>query len=127
MFLPLLLPRSDESTGDITIPHTAILSALQRHYIIEEVESGIGGSGNAVKPGSGGKRFPSTLAGGNTADNTFAIGKRPMSTLSTLGAFAHRRLAGSTVFRLGPPRMVKPAGAIAFSWGRLFARLPHKV
>jgi len=118
------------------------------------MDGSIGGSGNAVKPGSGGKRFSSTLAGGNTADNTFArilgggVGKRPMPTLSALVAFdmvisntrgcsggkrflssyfAHRRPAKSAVFRPRPLRMVKPAGAIASSWSRLLARLPHKV
>ena len=122
----------------------------------EEMDGSIGGSGNAVKPGSGGKRFSSTLAGGNTADNTFArtfggggVGKRPMSTLSALAAFdrvnsnaggcsggkrflssyfAHRRPAESAVFRpRPPPRMATPAGAIASSWSRLLARIPRKV
>ena len=158
MFLPLLLPRGDDSTGDITVPHTTILSALQRDYAIrvqedEEVDSSIGGSGNVVKPGRGGKRFPSTLAGGNTADNTFAkigggVGKRPISTLSALAAFdvvnsntrgysggkrflsgyaAHRRPAKSAVFRPRLPCLVKPVGAITSSWSRLLARLPRKV
>jgi len=118
------------------------------------MDGSIGGSGNVVKPGSGGKRFSSTLAGGNTADNTFAkilgggVGKRPMSTLLAPAAFdmvnsntggcsggkrllsssfAYRCPAESTVFRPRPPRMVKPAGAIASSWSRLLARLPHKM
>ena len=159
MFLPLLLPRGGDSTGIITIPHTAIISVLQLGYAIyglvgEEVDSRIGGSGHVVKPGSGGKRFPSTLAGSNTADNSFAkaagggVGKRPMSSLSTVGAFhmvnsstggfssgkqflrtysAHQHPAEPAVFRLRPLRMAQPAGAIALSWSRLLARLPHKV
>jgi hypothetical protein len=155
MFFPLLLPRGDDSTGDIAIPYATILSVLQRNYAIhgltgEEMYGSIGGSGN-IKPGSGGKGFSSTLAGGNTADNTFAmtlggVGKRPMSTLSALvdmannntGAcgcgkrflssyFAYRRPAESAVFRPRPPRMVKPAEAIASSCSRLLARLPRKV
>jgi len=76
------------------------------------------------------------------------VGKRPMPTLSALVAFdmvisntrgcsggkrflssyfAHRRPAKSAVFRPRPLCMVKPAGAIASSWSRLLARLPHKV
>ena len=116
--------------------------------------SGGSGGGNVVKPDSGGgKRFSSTPAGGNTADNTFAkigggIGKRPMSTLSALAAFdmvnsniggysggkrflsghaAYRRPAESAMFRPRLPCMVKRVGAIASSWSHLLARLPRKV
>ncbi|KAK0719425.1 hypothetical protein B0H67DRAFT_660956 [Lasiosphaeris hirsuta] len=125
----------------------------------EEMDGSIDGSGgggiggNVVKPDSGGKRFSSTPAGGNTADNTLAkigggVGKRPMSTLSVLAAFdmvnsntggysggkrflsgyaAYRRPAQSAVLCPRPPYMVKPVGAIVSSWGCLLARLPHKV
>ncbi|KAK3371114.1 hypothetical protein B0T24DRAFT_627790 [Lasiosphaeria ovina] len=160
-----LYNKGGSNPGDITIPYTTILTALQRTYAVyclsgKEIDGSIDGSGggsggNVVRPDSGGKRFSSTAAGGNTGDNTFAkivggggAGKRPMSTLSALVAFnivnsntggynggkrflsgyaASRRPAESTVFRPRPLYMVKLVGAIASSWIRLLARLPRKV